>query len=325
VRCFAYGRPGNFEAKASRAIAERLGYKWRFVPTRIGAMRRYFGSELHARYLAYSDSAQATPFEQDLPQILRLKEDGYVPADAVLCNGSTGDYISGAHIVPAMQEVASGLSHQARRQRIVDALIDKHFALWRSLMTPANRAAIARQLEASLARAGAALADPADDYGLYEYVEFQNRQCKYVIAGQRIYDFLGHDWRLPLWARPYLDFWEGVPLAGKAKQRLYAAMLDERNWGGVWRGLPVNARTIRPHWIRPLRFLAKLAHAPLGKERWHRFERRYFQYWMSALGGSAIVGYARAAADERGARSEISWLTENYLSRHGLRLEAFAR
>ena len=47
VRCFAYGRPGNFEAQASKAIAEKLGFKWRFVPIGTGFMRRYFGSDIH--------------------------------------------------------------------------------------------------------------------------------------------------------------------------------------------------------------------------------------------------------------------------------------
>ena len=162
------------------------------------------------------------------------------------------------------------------------------------------------------------LGDPADDYGLYEYAEFQDRQCKYVITGQRIYEFLGHEWRLPLWDKAYLDFFEGVPLEGKVGQRLYADMLTEQNWGGVWRDLPVNAKTVRPQWLRPLRFLAKLAHAPLGREAWHRFERRYFQYWMEGGGHSAVRPYGAVARDRRGARNGIAWLNEAYLERHGL-------
>jgi asparagine synthase (glutamine-hydrolysing) len=316
VRCFAYGRSGNFEAKASKAIADKLGFPWRFVPTGVAFMRRYFKSDQHHRYVAFSDSTQSTPFIQDLPQVQMLKREGFIPSDAVLCNGNSGDYISGAHIIPAMQQEPTNLSQDARTQRIVDALTGKHFALWRDLMTPGNRARIAQALDSSMTRAGAMLGSAADDYGLYEYAEFQDRQCKYVITGQRIYEFLGHDWRLPLWAKPYLDFWEGVPLSGKLKQNLYASTLEEENWGGVWSGMPVNAKTIKPNWIRPIRFAAKIAHAPFGRERWHRFERRFFDYWRSATGVSAIVSYPRAALDRRGARNEVSWLTENYLARH---------
>jgi asparagine synthase (glutamine-hydrolysing) len=281
-------------------------------------MRRYFKSDAHARYLDYSDSTQSTPFEQDLPQIQQLKDEGYIPPDAVLCNGNTGDYISGAHVVPTMQVLPTGLSQEARLRKILDALIEKHFALWRRLITPENQTAIARQLEDSLARVDATPIEPENDYGLYEYAEFQNRQCKYVISGQRIYDFLGHDWRLPLWSSRYLDFWEGIPLAGKAKQNLYASMLDEQNWGAVWQDAPVNAKTIKPNWVRPIRFAAKLAHAPFGKERWHAFERRFFQHWMSGISASADVSYWKVIINGDGARNGIAWLTRSYLDRHGM-------
>ncbi len=321
IRTFAYGHPGNHEAEASRAIAERLGFPWRFVPTGIPMMRRYFQSELHAAYGAFADTLQSAPFVQDLPQIASLKDDGFIPPDAVLCNGNSGDYISGAHIMPEMRDVADGLADEQRLKRITGALFKKHFGLWRSLQTPDNQTCIERQLRGSLARAGATLGDPADDYGLYEYAEFQDRQCKYVITGQRIYEFLGHEWRLPLWDKVYLDFFEAVPLAGKVGQKLYADMLETANWGGVWRGLPVNAKTIRPQWLRPIRFAAKLACAPLGRDTWHRFEQQYFQYWMEPGSQIAIRDYGAVARDRRGARHGIAWLTEAYLGSQRLRFD----
>ena len=129
IRTFTYGYPGNHEAIASRAIAERLGYPWRFVPTTIASMRRYFESDDHAAYCAFADTLQSAPFVQDLTQIAKLKDDGYVPDDAVLCNGNSGDYISGAHIVPEMRVAERGLSDEQRLGKITGALFKKHFAL----------------------------------------------------------------------------------------------------------------------------------------------------------------------------------------------------
>ena len=213
---------------------------------------------------AFADTLQSVPFVQDLTPIATLKADGFISPDAVIANGNSGDYISGGHVVPEMRAVATSLSEDERLKRITAALFKKHFALWAILQTPDNWARIERQLLASIMHAGASLGDPADDYGLYEYAEFQDRQCKFVITGQRIYEYLGHDWRLPLWDKAYLDFFEAMPLTGKANQRLYADMLEAEDWAGVWRNVPVNAKVVRPHWLRPLRFAAKLAHAPLG-------------------------------------------------------------
>ncbi len=318
VRTFAYGRPGNHEALTSKAIAARLGYDWRFVPVDPGFMRQHYASADWRAYNRFADSLQSVPFVQDLPQIQVLKADGYIPEDAVLCNGNSGDYISGLHIVPSMRTPPSGLDEQARLEMIVAAIYDKHFALWQALRSPEAKGSIAAQLTASLARAGAAPADPEDDYGLYEYAEFQDRQCKYVITGQRIYEYLGHDWRMPLWDKAYLDFFEAIPLAGKVGQKLYAGMLETADWGGVWQDVPVNAKTIRPAWIRPLRWAGKALHAPLGREAWHRNERRLFRYWMEGGSHSAIVPYRQVAADRRGARHGIAWQTEAYLATWGL-------
>ena len=42
------------------------------------------------------------------------------------------------------------------------------------------------------------------------YLEFHNRQTKFVVNCQRIYDFYKIDWMLPLWNRSFIKFWEKV-------------------------------------------------------------------------------------------------------------------
>jgi asparagine synthase (glutamine-hydrolysing) len=322
VRCFTYGRSGNFESVTSKAVAERLGYPWAFVPLTTGKARRFFAGDDYARYLDFADSGAAVPFVQDMLPLLELKANGFAPADAVIVNGNSGDYITGGHVLAPLQEpAAAGTSDAERWRRILDTILKKHFRLWQALARPAVSARIKELLRLSIARAGGQLQAPEADHGLYEYAEFQDRQCKYVVGGQRIYEFLGHDWRLPLWDNDYLRFWEGASLAEKTGQSLFARMLDEANWGGVWDGIPVNAKSVRPLWLVPIRLAAKGLHAPLGAERWHRFERRYFQYWMDATCTAACVPYGMAIRDTRGARHHISWLAEIYLARHDLSLD----
>ena len=322
ILTFAYGRKGNHEAQASKEIAERLGFKWRFVPTDTKFMRDYFSSSAWGEYCRFADTLQSVPFVQDLPQIQVLKGDGYIPDDAVFANGNSGDFISGNHVIAPIDEVPDGFGAQQRRERIVKTLCSKHFSLWDALRTPENTRTVRGQINASINREGIEFGDPADDYGIYEYAEFQDRQCKYVITGQRIYEFLGHEWRLPLWDNALLDFFEGIPLEGKREQNLFARTLDEENWGGVWKGVPVNRKTIRPGWVRPLRWAAKAVHAPLGREKWHAFEKRYFGYWIEQGSQSAIRPYGDVARDTRGARHGIAWLTEAYLHCHDIPLEA---
>jgi hypothetical protein len=106
----------------------------------------------------------------------------------------------------------------------------------------------------------------------------------------------------------------------KRGQSLYRSVLHADNWGGVWENIPVNAKTITPAWIRPVRFAAKAAHAPLGAGRWRRFERRWFNWWMDPLRASAAVTYVHAARESRGARHAVAFVAERYLARHSLGL-----
>jgi asparagine synthase (glutamine-hydrolysing) len=196
----------------------------------------------------------------------------------------------------------------------------KHFCQWGAEAVGDVTAKLRTRLGEEIDAVGLP-ASPEGDHGIYEWCEFQDRQSKYVVGGQRVYEHLGLDWRLPLWDQRYLSFWERAPLAAKAHQRLYRDMLTRANWGGVWRDIPVNRKTIKPAWMIPLRYAAKLAHAPLGKKRWHAFERRYLQYWMSNLCNYALVPYGQVTRDGRGHRSGISWHIEIYLSKKGLGLD----
>jgi len=168
-----------------------------------------------------------------------------------------------------------------------------------------------------LEEAGAPLDDPEASFALYEFSEFQNRQSKYVVARGRAYEFFGYDWRLPFWDKDYLKFWERVPLDAKVDRNLFRVMLEKENWGGVWRDWPA-PRYLTPRWIVPLRFATKVACAPLGKEFWHRMERRIFAYWMDDMCKYAIVPYRRVLAANGSHRNAVSWLCQAYLSGKGL-------
>ncbi|WP_341702901.1 asparagine synthase-related protein [Ferrovibrio sp.] len=320
VVCFSYGLPGNYEAEAGKAIASHLGYPWTFVPFTPRSQRQFWFGEENERYQRYADSNCSTTVVHDLPAIRVLLDDRVIDQTAIVINGNSGDYVSGLHIQPP---ISDGLDPEAMRQWpsvVVGTMVKKHFRLWGGLADSDNDGIIARQLHGELAALGAEEVSAQQVHGYYEYLEFQDRQSKYVISRQRIYDFLGLEWRLPLWSRDYLDFWQTVPLSLKRKQILYADMLRNANWGGVWQGGAWHfPRRVSPAWMRVgIRPLAKLVCAPFGRQAWHRFERHYLSYWTDLLAFQSIEPYWRVARDGRGARHLVSWHTEAYLRRKGL-------
>lgn len=317
VRCFTYGLAGNREAYMSKKIAERLGLPWTFVPYTNRTVRTLTRTSDHRSYERYADSFTAIPYPQDYPALVALRARGDLDPNTIVVNGNTGDFISGNHIPPSLAELQDD-GPEARLSRIVDALVSKHFKHWAVLETPDRLAEVRRLLTAEIEGFGGLPDDAAGDHGILEMSEFTNRQSKYVINGQRCYEWLGLSWRLPLWDRALLDFWEKAPLAAKYRQSVYREVLQRDNWGGAWRDLPVNPTRIRPGWLVPLRLLAKVAHAPLGRARWHRFEKQYLEYWMAPLCSYAPWPYRRVARDKRGHSSAIGWQIAKYLSEKNL-------
>lgn len=312
VHCIAYGRAGNREAVVSRQIAQRLGYRWSFVPYTNAKVRAAWASDDHRAYEAYVDSFTSIPFPQDYLALVTLRERGDLPADTLVVNGQSGDFTSGNHIPKSMIGHAGG-SDEERMTRILDALVNKQYKHWTGLATPERMARIRSLLTSEIMAAGGLPEEPEYDYGVYEYGEFIDRQAKYVINGQRLYEYLGLDWRLPLWERPNLDFWEHAPLSAKANQSLYREVLERDNWAGVWRDIPVNPMRIRPVSLMVVRQIAKILHAPLGAERWHAFERRYFTYWMQPLCAFATWRYRDVVNSELGPLGAIAFHIRKYM------------
>jgi asparagine synthase (glutamine-hydrolysing) len=318
VRCFSYGQPGNHEAIASQQIAQRLGYDWTFVPYTLATQRAALTSTLHDAYTAFADSLSATPFEQDFLAVRTLRDRGWLPADCVMINGQSGDYITGGHIPAALAQPLRGQDADQRFAAVFAPLVAKHYSLWQSLQSDELLALVAAQVGDHLTACGLPEVPVEMPHAAFELSEFENRQCKYVVPGQRVYDFFEIDWRLPLWEGAFIAFWQGVPAADKLKQKLYREVLTDANWGGVWQGYKTPPQKVVPAWLRLPRLAAKLAAAPLGRQRWHRLEKRLFAYRMDVVLNMAFLPYGRVAKDTRGARNAISWITERYLNGHGL-------
>jgi len=307
LRAFSYGSPGNHEAKAARHVAEVLGVPWLFVPCPVRACRAHFAGPERRAYADFSDGLCSVPNYMDLYPLSALIRENRIPPDAVLMNGQSGDFTTGGHIPPALQAPDAGLDQAL-------AWIEaKHLTLWtdapaRALL-PGLRARVGRLLE-QVAPPDAA---PHAAARRAECWEWQERQCKFVINGQRIYDFLGFAWELPLWHEEYLEFWRGIPVPVKAGQRLYVRWLEEWDYRGLFRGFKPTV------WRWPGASMGLLALAQavglLGRGAKTAFYdyAKYFGHYRSQYGVYPYAHYRRLARVHRNPYSfyALTWLAEN--------------
>ena len=313
IRSFSYGYSDGFEVSTARQLSSYLDLPWIELKPHSGMKTEFLRSEEFNSYLDYIDTFSNAPFLQDIHHLWELKQTQGIEEGTYIINGNTGDFISGNHIPGDFNE-------QTVDKDIIAYVVLKHFGLWDHQGSPPSFDKVTQQITNELASytKQSPFLSAKHAFAKYENFEFMHRQTKFLISGQQAYDFLGLNWALPLWHNNYIDFWTKIPLNLKLHQRLYKQFLTSENWMGVWQNMPVNAKNIRPNWIIGPRLLAMAVFALRGKDPWHRFERKYFQYFMDLTGTYRRFNYAKVCSDNRGARNQLAFIAEEYLSSKGI-------
>jgi asparagine synthase (glutamine-hydrolysing) len=229
LQMFSYGPAGNWEARGAKRVAKRLRIPWTFVNTTRGEARRLFSHLDRKKYWDFADGLSAQPNFQEYFTIHKLHYLGYFPDNVILINGQSGDFISGGHIPQTL------FRPNANVTTLLGAIIGKHYALWRSLMTPERVARMEERILKSLDIAKTDGLSSDELMSLYEQWECSERQAKWVIHAQRVNDFFGYDWQLPLWDIELVHFFERVPNHLKFNQTLYRLWLEKWNYRDLFK------------------------------------------------------------------------------------------
>ena len=95
--------------------------------------------------------------------------------------------------------------------RVFDVHLQKHYSLWKILLNKKNKSIIKNTLYDQL-KSSINSKNNLTEYGILELLEYENRQTKHVVNGQRIYDYYKLDWLLPLWNNSFIKFWQRYPI-----------------------------------------------------------------------------------------------------------------
>ncbi|WP_156955772.1 asparagine synthase-related protein [Solidesulfovibrio alcoholivorans] len=228
ILTFSYGMPGNQEAATARKVAAALDLPWVDACSRRGRARSIGRSEALRRYFDYADGLCSLPSVPEFECFQTLRERGLLEPGAVVVNGQSGDFLTGGHIPRAFLEPGKGLDD------VVAHILGKHYALWQDLLTPENLAVVRRRVAADLQARADGEPCPENLAAWYEGWEWRERQCKLVVNGQRLYEFFGLGWELPLWDFDLARFYETVPLDWRLDQGLFKEYLAAYDYRQVF-------------------------------------------------------------------------------------------
>jgi asparagine synthase (glutamine-hydrolysing) len=311
ITCFSYGLKNNFEALMAKKIAAKLNFKWHFIEISQKKIKDFYKSELYSSYFIKNIDGCATPGIQDIYSIYRLKELKYFTDEDIIVNGNSGDFTTGGHLPKISSTWKKTIDLKDAYNQSINLHLSKHYSLWDNLRNKKNDSIIKKMLFKQLQEYPLGLKGHIDPFVLIELLEYHNRQTKFVINLQRIYDYYGIDWLLPLWNKEVIDFWKGVPLREKLNQKLYKSTLHELNLSNVW--LPEYNSKIKtsPQYMRPVRLLCKSAHLFSGSNAWHKFEKKYLNYWTDNICGYSMYEYKYIINNNHNARNSVAWHTLN--------------
>jgi asparagine synthase (glutamine-hydrolysing) len=215
VVCYTYGLPGNWEARISETLARHLGFRWEFVSYSGEKWREWGTSAEFKRYCSMAGNLAAIPHVQDWPAVFELKQRNAIAANGIVVPGHSGDFVAGSHIPGWFAERTS-----ITRDQLLRTIFDAHYALWD---WPGDKQQLKHELTRRVDAVGGALKEgsPADAADQLEYWDMNERQAKFICNSVRVYDFFGHEWRLPLFDQALLDFWSHVPLELRVGRKLY--------------------------------------------------------------------------------------------------------
>lgn len=224
IRTYTYGWPWLWEVKQAKQIADFVGVEWTFLQLKRKELLRLFHSQDRRDFFRFASGASATPGIPEYYSIRLMQNKGLLDADAVIINGQTGDFISGGHIPSfSINDEGKVTSNELTRQ-----LIKKHFALWTNELEP-GKEEISQHLLSQLDLEPDDLLPEQAAADLFERIEWAERQSKYIVNCVRAYEWLGYDWRLPLWDDAFMTFWDRVPLSFKKDQMLFKKYLSVYN------------------------------------------------------------------------------------------------
>ena len=206
VICYTYGIKGNSESKMSKAVADYYGYPWYMVEYDAKMWDDLQKSDILREYDDYATNYVSTPHIQDILAIIYLKEHHIIPQDAVFVPGHSGDMIAGSHLTEDFLLKDMDYNHFIAR------ILTKHYPKGHS-----------KELENKIKLMFPCRADTdTETYSReYEWFNIRERQAKFIVNSVRAYEFIGHEWLIPLWDNSQFDYWSAVPVELRYDRKLY--------------------------------------------------------------------------------------------------------
>lgn len=221
--CFSYGRRGNAEAEASRAVAQALGYKWLFCPYDEMSWYNWFREQRLSEYMKYCHNFSSVSTIRDWPAIREITNETSAN-DVVFVPGLSLGFIAGSQVPDKLYYAEENSGYD---MLVPEVVLSRHYGLWPwRKFCPHLKDSFIERIRDVLPEFSDK--DKIGAIGCYETWEGENRQARYIVNSARIYDFFNCQWMLPCADIELMDFFSQVRPDLRFNKNLYRSTLIHR-------------------------------------------------------------------------------------------------
>lgn len=209
VFCFTYGRKENEELDNSMNTAKKLGYPWYFIEYSQEIANNYLNTKIFQEYVKFAGKLSSMPYLQDYFAIKHIKDNNLVDKNTIFISGHSGDSIAGSHLKGRFKNNDSP-------SKAIKEIFYSNFNI-----SPLYNKKIFEKFQNEIKH------DAFFAYSIFENWILQERQAKFIVNSASVYDYFGHEYRMPLLDGRLLSFFKKVPLEYKNYKILYNNLLKQ--------------------------------------------------------------------------------------------------
>lgn len=236
VICYTYGDKNTYEVEYSKEVAKKLGYKWFFIEYNEEEWKNIF-NEKFLEYCEFSHNYISIPHIQDYIALKKLKEEGIIDNNCIIVNGFCGDLPAGSFLLNKTECQNINLDIEW----IVDYIYRKNYNHIKLNIN--NERNIKDKIRKHIKNLKITEEGFFDFMKEYEEWFTSARPCKWVVNSNRIYEFFGLEWRMPLWDNEFIDFFYKLDYENRIECKFYQKYIFDNLF------IPYNVDFRKPSYI----------------------------------------------------------------------------
>ena len=308
IETFTYGRKNVRDFEIAKKIASKIGVPNHQILINQTLAVKTYRSKKFNNYLNYCNSGNAPNNFGDFLAINYLMEKKIIKKNDIIINGQTGDFISGNHIPLIKFNIG-----KKNKDQIINYLIEKNYNLTGNDFSDNDQIEIKKIIKKKYLISNKSK-NLFKNYQNYENFEYANRQVKWVVGQQKVYEYFNLNWELPLWDKKIMKFFfNELSMKLRIKQKFFKDHLNKENYAGVW-NIETNPKQKFSLLINFIRFLFKIFYFG-RKSKWHKFEKKYINYFLDTSLSSMHFKYKEYIKGKNVPRNSIYFYSKKYISK----------